>query len=106
MLKKANNQTFAHRVAGPTQASIATHTGRGVPMAGLLVFIGVAVAMIFTSLVSAKHFGDWGAPVNAESIPGTSSELNTTSNDGYPILSPDGLSLYMVSRSARWVWRA
>ena len=35
--------------------------------------------------------------MNAESIPGTSSELNTTFNEGYPIESPDGLSLYMVS---------
>ena len=67
------------------------------PKARLLVLISLAVAMTFTSLVSAKHFGDWGAPVNAESIPGTSSDLNTASNEGYPILSPDGLSLYIVS---------
>jgi Tol biopolymer transport system component len=53
--------------------------------------------MTFTSFVSAKHFGDWGAPVNLESFPGTSSELNTTANEGYPIQSPDGLSLYFVS---------
>lgn len=65
--------------------------------ARLLACASVAVALAFTSLVSAQHFGDWGAPVNAESIPGTSSELNTTSNEGYPILSPDGLSLYIVS---------
>lgn len=97
MLKKIPKQTLARRVAGPTQTSIATSTGRGVPRARLLVFISIAVAMTFTSLVSAQHFGDWGAPVNAESIPGTSSELNTTSNEGYPIQSPDGLSLYIVS---------
>ena len=48
-------------------------------------------------LVSAKSTLVIGAPVNVESIPGTSSELNTTSNEGYPILSPDGLSLYLVS---------
>jgi len=59
--------------------------------------MSLAVAMTFTSIVSAKHFGEWGPPVNAESIPGTSSELNTPSNEGYPILSPDGLSLYIVS---------
>lgn len=97
MFNKQPNQTLACRVAGPTQTSIATGTGQGVPRARLLVFISIAVAMTFTSLVSAKHFGDWGAAVNAESIPGTSSELNTTSNEGYPILSPDGLSLYIVS---------
>ena len=72
-------------------------TRQEAPKARLLVFISITAIMTFTSLVSAKHFGDWGAPVNAESIPGTSSELNTTSNDGYPIESPDGLSLYIVS---------
>ena len=62
-----------------------------------IVFAGVAVAVALTSIVSAKHFSEWGPPLNLESIPGTSSELNTTFNDGYPIQSPDGLSLYIVS---------
>lgn len=65
--------------------------------ARMLLCASVAVALTLASIVSARHFGDWGAAVNAESIPGTSSELNTTSNEGYPILSPDGLSLYIVS---------
>jgi Tol biopolymer transport system component len=97
MLKKAPKQMLVRRVVGPTQTSIATSRARGVPSARLLVFISIAVALAFTSLVSAQHFGDWGAPVNIESIPGTSSELNTASNEGYPILSPDGLSLYIAS---------
>ncbi len=63
----------------------------------LFVFVSVAVALTFASVVSAKHFGQWGAPVNLESIPGTSSELNTASNDGCPIQSPDGLSLYIAT---------
>ena len=62
-----------------------------------VVCAGVAVAVTLASIVSAKHFSEWGAPLNAESIPGTSSELNTASNDGYSIQSPDGLSLYIVS---------
>jgi Tol biopolymer transport system component len=97
MLKKAHKQMLTHRVGGPTQTSITNSTGQGVPRARLLVFIIIAAAMTFTSLVSAKHFGDWGTPVNAESIPGSSPELNTISNEGYPIMSPDGLSLYIVS---------
>ena len=32
-----------------------------------------------------------------KSLPGTSTELNTTSNDGCPIESPDGLSLYSAT---------
>jgi Tol biopolymer transport system component len=97
MLKKTPEQTLARRLARPTQTFTATGTGRGAPSARLLVFITLVVAMTFTSLVSAQHFGDWGAAVNAESIPGTSSELNTAFNEAYPILSPDGLSLYFVS---------
>ena len=62
-----------------------------------IVCAGVAAAVALTSIVSAKHFSEWGAPLNAESIPGTSSELNTAFNDGYSIQSPDGLSLYIVS---------
>lgn len=97
MLNKTSTQTLARRASKRMQTSMATSTGRGVPRSRPLVFIGIAVALTFATLVSAKHFGEWGSPVNAESIPGTSSELNTTFNEGYPILSPDGLSLYIVS---------
>ena len=97
MLKKAPKQTPACRLAAPAQLATTICRGRGASRARLLVCTSIAVAMIFTSLVSAKHFGDWGAPVNVESIPGTSSELNTTFNEGYPMESPDGLSLYIAS---------
>ena len=63
----------------------------------LLVSCGAIAVLTLTSIAAAQHFGEWGLPVNVESISGTSSDLNTTSNEGYPILSPDGLSLYIVS---------
>jgi WD40-like Beta Propeller Repeat len=66
------------------------------PLVSSLLIIVTAV-LIISPLAWAKHFGEWGAPVNAESIPGTSSELNTPSNDGCPIQSPDGLSLFIAS---------
>jgi len=47
--------------------------------------------------VAAKEFGAWSAPVNAETLAGSSSELNTVSNDGCPILSPYDDSLYIAS---------
>jgi WD40-like Beta Propeller Repeat len=59
--------------------------------------IVVATALIMVAVASAKHFGSWGAPVNAETLPGSSSELNTPFNDGCPIQSPDGHNLYMAS---------
>jgi hypothetical protein len=46
---------------------------------------------------SVPLYGEWLSPVSLESIPGTSPELNTAFNDGCPILSPDGLSIFMAS---------
>ena len=63
----------------------------------LLVFVGFAVALTFVSVVSAQHFSEWGSPVTAESIPGTSSEFNTAFNDGCPYQAPNGLSFFMAS---------
>ena len=45
----------------------------------------------------ASQYGAWQTAINAESVPGTSAELNTVSLDGCPILSPDGLRLYVAS---------
>jgi WD40-like Beta Propeller Repeat len=69
---------------------------RRFPSVSILV-LSVAAMLTFASLASAKHFGEWGAPVNAELIPGTSTELNTPFNDGCPIQAPDGLSLHIAS---------
>lgn len=63
----------------------------------MIVLIGVIAALTFGSVISAKHFGEWAAPVSVESIPGTSSELNTASMDSCAVESPDGLSLYISS---------
>ena len=90
------NPTLAIRAARVFRKSIVNGTD-GLKKVRLLVFATLTIALTFASIVTAQHFGDWGAPVNAESIPGTSSELNTTANEGYPIQSPDGLSLYIVS---------
>src|SRR5687767_101228 len=54
----------------------------------------VAAASLATALYAAE-FGDWSAPVSAEQ--GSDPSLNTAFNDGCPILSPDGLSLYMAT---------
>ena len=62
-----------------------------------IIFVGVAAALTLGTAIYAQHFSGWAVPVNAESIPGTSQDLNTASNEGYPIESPDGLSLYLVS---------
>lgn len=63
----------------------------------LPIFFALAAALTFTSIASAKHFGDWSAPVSMESIPGTSPDFNTPFNDGCPYQAPDGLSFFMAS---------
>jgi Tol biopolymer transport system component len=62
--------------------------------------IVLSIAVGFVALASAaygKTYGAWGTPVNAESVAGASSDQNTPYNDGCPIQSPDGLSLYIAS---------
>lgn len=61
-------------------------------LAGAAIAVGAAMT---ASGLAAKMFGAWGAPVSAEQ--GSHPELNTAFNDGCPILSPDGLSLYMAT---------
>ncbi len=63
---------------------------------GALIGVGVGAAMV-ASIAMAKDFSAWGAPVNAETLDGSSSSLNTSSNDGCPILSPYDDSLYIAS---------
>ena len=59
--------------------------------------IAAAVLTLLASAAAAKTWTDWGAPVSAESLPGSSTQLNTTFVDGCPIQAPDGLSLYFAS---------
>ncbi|MGI8479622.1 MAG: hypothetical protein ACR2M2_07170 [Gaiellaceae bacterium] len=59
---------------------------------------GVAiVCVVIAATARAMHFTDWSTALKIDTINGNSTELNTTSLDGCPIQSPDGLSLYMAS---------
>ena len=64
-----------------------------------LLLASAATALV-GSAVAAKTFTDWGTPVNAETLPGSSSMLNTPSNDGCPILDPYTNDMYIASKSA------
>ena len=66
------------------------------------VLVAFAVAAAFAPPAQAAEFSAWAPAVNAESVLGTSSELNTAVQDGCPIQSPDGLSLYMASTRPRF----
>jgi len=69
------------------------------------------LAGMAASAVAAKEFTSWGAPVSAETLAGSSSDLNTASNDGCPILSPYDDALYIASnrpggQGGLDIWRA
>lgn len=60
-----------------------------------LLATGVCLCAVTATAFAAKRFGEWSTPVSAEQ--GSHPSLNTEFNDGCPILSPDGLSLYMAT---------
>ena len=62
----------------------------------------LALVLVPAAAAQAKTFSDWAPATNAESVPGTSSELNTPVQDGCPIQSPDGLSLFIASNRPRF----
>jgi len=64
---------------------------------GLFIVIAALMLVIAAGPVAARSFGDWSAARSLESLPGSSSEVNSSALDGCPIQAPDGLSLYMAS---------
>lgn len=60
----------------------------------LLGPIGVAGLCAATAAALAMPpFGNWTAPANIETLPGSSTEVNSPSIDGCASISPDGLTL-------------
>jgi len=53
----------------------------------------VALTALISAAAAAKNWGSWTTPVNLESLPGSSSALNTPSIDGCASFSPDGLTI-------------
>jgi hypothetical protein len=64
--------------------------------ASLLLSVAVLAAS-GAAPAASMHLSAWGPAMNLGSVPGTSSELNTSALEGCPIPSPDGLSLYLAS---------
>jgi hypothetical protein len=54
-------------------------------------------ALALAAAAQATNFAAWGGAQKIDEIGGNDSELNTPFQDGCPIQSPDGLSLYMAS---------
>jgi WD40-like Beta Propeller Repeat len=65
-------------------------------MRALPAVIGIA-AMTAASASAAKNWDEWSSPTNLESLPGSSSALNTAAIDGCAHHSPDGLTIVFNS---------
>ena len=63
--------------------------------------VGATISTSLAASLLAATFGDFSIPVSAEI--GSDPSLNTPFNDGCPILSPDGLSLYMATNRPEFV---
>jgi hypothetical protein len=55
-----------------------------------------------TAAGQAANYSGWSSAQKIDEIPGNSSELNTPAQDGCPIQSPDGLSLYIATTRPRF----
>jgi len=56
-----------------------------------------AAAIVSATGVAAKNWGDWSPPVNIESLPGSSSAVNSPAVDGCASHSQDGLTIVFNS---------
>lgn len=60
----------------------------------------LAAAATATGVVAMPPFGSWSAPANLESLPGSSSSVNTTFVDGCASHAKGGLEIYFNSNRA------
>jgi hypothetical protein len=63
----------------------------------LLTLLGIAASLGLAGPAVAMHFSGWATAQKIDEVAGNSSELNTPYQDGCPIQSPDGLSLFVAS---------
>jgi WD40-like Beta Propeller Repeat len=73
--------------------------GKGMKVALLAALIGVTA---LTAAAQATNYSAWSTAQKIDEIGGNNSELNTPFQDGCPIQSPDGLSLYIATTRPRF----
>jgi Tol biopolymer transport system component len=67
----------------------------------IIAVVASVTAVVATAAVAdAMGFGAWSPAVSAESIPGTSSDLNTAALEGCPFVAQSGTELYFASNRA------
>jgi hypothetical protein len=73
--------------------------GKGMKVALLAALIGVTA---LTAAAQATNYSAWSTAQKIDEIGGNNSELNTPFQDGCPIQSPDGRSLYIATTRPRF----
>jgi WD40-like Beta Propeller Repeat len=73
--------------------------GKGMKVALLAALIGVTA---LTAAAQATNYSAWSSAQKIDEIQGNNSELNTQFQDGCPIQSPNGLSLYIATTRPRF----
>ena len=70
--------------------------------------VGGLAALTATVAIAMPPFGEWSTPANIETLPGSSTEVNSASIDGCASISPDGLKLAFNSfrSSNQQIWIA
>jgi hypothetical protein len=61
------------------------------------IVAGSGLVLTMATVVAAMSFGPWSAATSAESIPGTSGNLNTTALEGCPFVAQRGDVLFFAS---------
>jgi WD40 repeat protein len=65
--------------------------------AAVAICVVAIVALVVTTAAAGPHFSAWAPAQKIDEIGGNNSDLNTPFQDGCPIQSPDGRSLYIAS---------
>lgn len=68
-----------------------------VPLVARAALAFAVISLAAPVATVAKALGPWQVAVPVETLLGSNADVNTTSVDGCPIQSPDGLTLYMAS---------
>lgn len=83
------------------------------PLKSTTLFMATAITPLFLAAPASAQpaFGPWSEPVNAEDLPGSSSEVNSAFGDGCPILDPYSNDLFIAStrpggHGGLDIWRA
>jgi WD40-like Beta Propeller Repeat len=94
-----SNQDVRYRAAAWSTSQKGVEMSKGMKVTLLAVALAVTA---LTAAAQAANYSGWSSAQKIDEIGGNNSELNTPFQDGCPIQSPDGLSLYIATTRPRF----